>query len=180
MATFFNNGQTEQGIFALKTNFISNLSYLGRYRIRNFLNIDYTRGFDRYSDEYLILEVKMDFPDSEMTQQVMLRDFHLSLESVLSVLQIFMDSGLHFSDLLILAFLFGTNDFVGNGDILSAIGFGVRIRNDNLVLNTLQIRLGFFPNLPEYSRINHMTISGEQLLRPNNFDPGPPSLLPYK
>ena len=45
---------TEQGILSFRTNFISNLSYLGRYRIRNFINVDYTRGFDRYSDEYLV------------------------------------------------------------------------------------------------------------------------------
>jgi hypothetical protein len=64
--------------------------------------------------------------------------------------------------------------------MLSAIGVGVRIRNDNLVLNTFQIRLGFFPNLPEYSRISRLIISGEQLLRPDNFEPVPPTLIPFK
>jgi hypothetical protein len=79
-----------------------------------------------------------------------------------------------------LGYLFGTNEFVGSGEYLSAIGLGIRIRNDNLILNTLQIRLGFFPNLPLYSSVNHLFVSGEQLLKPYNFEPGPPSTLPFR
>jgi hypothetical protein len=79
-----------------------------------------------------------------------------------------------------MGFLFGTNEFAKQGEILSSIGLGIRIRNDNLVLNTLQVRIGYFPNLPDYSRVNYFLVSGEQLLRPQNFEPGPPTLLPYE
>jgi hypothetical protein len=178
--TFFNEGQTEQGILSLKTSFISNLSYLGRSRIRNFANVEYTRGFDRYSDEYLDFKSENGFSGFRNDSTGNAQRLSLSIESVIfSPVNFygFRFAAFGYADF---GFLFGTNDFVGSGDILSAIGFGVRIRNDNLVLNTLQIRLGFFPNLPEYSRISQMRITGEQLLRPINFEPGPPSLLPYK
>jgi hypothetical protein len=79
-----------------------------------------------------------------------------------------------------MAFLAGTNEVVSDGRFLSGIGLGIRIRNDNLVFNTFQFRLGFFPDPPQYSRINNFIVSGEQLLRPNNFDPGPPSVIPYR
>ena len=178
--TFLNNGNTEQGMLLLRGNYISNLSYLGRSRIRNFVNIDYTRGFDRYSDEYLVYRCENGFSGFRNDSIGNEQRLSLSIESVLFSpvsLYGFRFAAFGFADF---AFLFGTNDFVGSGDILSSIGIGVRIRNDNLVLNTLQIRLGFFPNLPEYSRINRLIISGEQLLKPSNFEPGPPSLLPYK
>jgi hypothetical protein len=178
--TFFNEGKTEQGSLSLKTNFISNLSYLGRSRIRNFANVEYTRGFDRYSDEYLNFKSENGFSGFRNDSTGNAQRLSLSIESVIfSPVSFygFRFAAFGFADF---GFLFGTNDFVGSGDILSAIGFGVRIRNDNLVLNTLQIRLGVFPSLPEYSRISQMKISGEQLLRPNNFEPGPPTLLPYK
>jgi hypothetical protein len=178
--TFFNNDHTEQGLFLLRGSFISNLSYIGRYRIRNFANVDYTRGFDRYSDECLVYRDENGFSGFRNDSIGNDQRLSFSIESVLFSpvsLYGFRFAAFGFADF---AFLFGTNDFVGSGDILSAIGIGVRIRNDNLVLNTLQIRLGFFPNLPEYSRIKRLIISGEQLLKPNNFEPGPPSLLPYK
>jgi hypothetical protein len=178
--TFFNNGQTEQGILALKTNFISNLSYLGRSRIRNFINVDYTRGFDRYSDEYLNFTRENGFSGFSNDSTGNAQRLTFSIESVIfSPVKFygFRFAAFGYADI---GFLFGTNDFLGTGDILSSVGFGVRIRNDNLVLNTLQIRFGVFPTLPEYSRINQLLISGEQLLRPNNFEPGPPSLIPFK
>lgn len=178
--TFFNKGKTEQGMLALKTSFISNLSYIGRYRIRNFANVEYTRGFDRYYDEYLSFKSENGFSGFRNDSTGNAQRLYLSLESVLFSpvnLYGFRFAAFGFADF---GFLFGTNDFLGSGDILSAVGIGVRIRNDNLVLNTLQIRLAFFPNLPEYSRANSLLISGEQLLRPNNFEPRPPSLLPYK
>jgi hypothetical protein len=178
--TYFNEGQTEQGMLALRTNFISNLTYLGRYRIRNFLNVDYTRGFDRYSDEYLVFNQENGFSGFRNDSTGNSQRLSFNVESVLFspvnfygfkfALFVFADAG----------FLFGTNEFVGNGDFLSAIGLGIRIRNDNLVFNTFQIRLGFFPNLPEYSSINRLIISGEQLLRPSNFEPGQPSVMPFR
>jgi hypothetical protein len=178
--TFINDGQTEQGILSLRASFITNLSYLGRSRIRNFVNFDYTRGFDRYSDEYLDFISENGFSGFRNDSTGNAQRLSLSIESVIfSPVNIygFRFAAFGYADF---GFLFGTNDFVGSGDMLSSIGFGVRIRNDNLVLNTLQIRFGFFPYLPEYSRVNQMIISGEQLLKPNNFEPGPPSLLLYK
>jgi hypothetical protein len=79
-----------------------------------------------------------------------------------------------------MAFLAGTNELISKGSILSGIGLGIRIRNDNLVFSTFQIRLGFFPDPPMYSRIKYLSASGEQLLRPTNFDPGPPAQIPYR
>ena len=75
--------------------------------------------------------------------------------------------------------LFGLNEPVMKGEFVSVIGLGLRIRNDNLILNTFQIRIGFFPTAPDFSRTDLVRISGEHLLEQKNFEPGPPSLLPY-
>jgi hypothetical protein len=178
--TFFNEGETEQGILSFSTNFISNLSYLGRYKIRNFVHADYTRGFDRYSDERLIFTSENGFSGFRNDSTGNNQRLKISLESVLFSPVNFYGFRFALFGFADIGFLFGTNEFVGSGDSLSAIGLGIRIRNNNLVLNTLQIRLGFFPNIPDYSRINHLLVSGEQLLRPYKFEPGPPSLLSYK
>jgi hypothetical protein len=180
IATFFNDGLTEQGLLLLRTNFISNLSYLGRSRIRNFIKADYTRGFDRYHDEYLAFSHEDGFTGFRNDSVGGRQRLAVNLESVLFSPVNFYGFRFAFFGFADLGFLFGTNEFVQQGEVLSSIGLGIRIRNDNLVFNTLQIRLGYFPNLPEYSSVNHVLVSGEQLLKPDNFDPGPPSLLPYE
>ncbi len=179
-ATFINERHTEQGLLLLRTNFFSNLVYLGKYRIRNFVKVDYTRGFDRYSDEYLVFNRENGFSGFKNDSVGGTQRLTVGLESVLFSPVNFYGFRFAFFAFADLGFLFGTNEFIGNGDILSALGLGLRVRNDNLLFNTLQIRLGFFPNLPLYSKINYLPVSGEQLLKPYNFDPGPPSLLPYR
>ncbi len=180
IAAFINEGQTEQGILSLRTDFISNLLYLGRYRIRNFVKVDYTRGFDRYSDECLAFTREDGFSGFKNDSVNGRQRFAINLESVLFSPSNYYGFRFAFFGFADLGFLFGTNEFVRQGEVLSSVGLGIRIRNDNLVFNTLQIRLGYFPNLPDYSRVNYILVSGEQLLRPDNFEPGPPSLLIYQ
>jgi len=79
-----------------------------------------------------------------------------------------------------MAVLFGSNQNISEGDLVSSIGLGIRIRNNNLVFNTFQLRIGFFPKLPEKSNVNYLRFSGEELLKPENFESGPPSILVYE
>jgi len=179
-ATFFNEGITEQGLLLFRTTFISNLLYAGRYRIRNFVKADYTRGFDRYLDEDLTFNREDGFTGFRNDSVGGRQRLAVNLESVLFSpvnLYGFRFAFFGFADM---GFLFGTNEFARQGEILSSIGLGIRVRNDNLVFNTLQVRIGYFPHLPDYSRVNYILVSGEQLLRPENFEPGPPTLLPYE
>ncbi len=180
MATFLNGNHTEQGLLALNIKYFSNLITMGNYMIRNFVYLDYTRGFNRNTDEHLVFYNDNGFSGFKNDSVKGIQRLTVSLESVLFSpvnLYGFRFAFFGFSDF---SFLSGSNQIMGNRNSLSGIGVGIRIRNDNLVFNTFQIRIGFFPNPPSYSRINHLTISGEQLLRPNNFDPGPPSVIPYR
>ncbi len=180
-STFFGEGKTEQGTFFLRANYFTNLLYIGTYRMRNFLKADYTRGFGRYTDEYLLFNTVNGFTgfrnDSLRAEK---QRITLNFESVLfSPRKI---SGFRFAFFAFgdLGYLFGSNEFFNEGEILSRIGLGLRVRNDNLVFNTLQIKFSFYPNLPNYSKVSYFNASGEKLLDPDNFESGPPSLLPYR
>lgn len=178
-STFLKGHSPEQGLLNIRINHFSNLYKIRNFQIRNFLNINYTKGFSRYTDEFLMVNSRngmSGFSNDSLkgNQRIMMK-----LESVM------------FSNLNIYGFRFA---FFGFADIVvlkestiqnqnvfvTGLGLGIRIRNDNLVLNTFQIRLGFFPNPPSYSNLNYLKLSGEQLLRPTNFDTGTPEVLPYR
>jgi hypothetical protein len=180
IATFFHENYTEQGILMARASYFSNLLYLGSNRLRNFIKVDYTRGFDRFYDESLSFVREDGFSGFKNDSVSGAQRLSLGLESVLFSPINFHGFRFAFFGFADLGILFGTNEFVRNGEVLSSIGLGIRIRNDNLVFNTFQIRLGYFPNLPQYSRVNYFLVSGEQLLKPENFDPGPPIPLPYR
>ncbi len=180
LATYLNGVQARQGVLSLRLKYFSNLVTLGRGHVRNFLNAEYIRGFDRNTDEHLNFNNDNGFSGFKNDSVKGNQKLSFSLESVVFSpvdLYGFRFAFFGFADF---SYLSGTNEVIGNGYNLSGIGLGIRVRNDNMVFNTFQIRLGFFPNPPQYSVINHLTISGEQLLSPNNFDSGPPSIIPYR
>lgn len=52
---FFTTQDAKQGVLSLGMKYFSNLIPLGKQVIRNFININYTRGIDRNPDEYLTI-----------------------------------------------------------------------------------------------------------------------------
>jgi hypothetical protein len=179
-STYLNKTATEQGLLALKLNYFSNLILMGRSKIRNFVYFNYTRGFGRYSNEHIKFINDNGFAGFYNDSITGMQRLNVSLESVLfSPINSygFRFAFFGFTDF---SFLSGTTQNIGSGHALSSIGVGIRIRNDNLVFNTLQIRIGYFPNPPQYSRISPVNVSGEQLLRPPNFEPGAPAIIPYR
>jgi hypothetical protein len=180
IASYLDGTQTRQGLLSLNMKYFSNLLTIGDQKIRNFVNIGYTRGFDRNTDEFISINTDNGFTGFKNDSITGTQRLSVSLESVLfSPLNIY-DFRFAFFGFTDFAFLCGSNQLLGNGNILTGLGVGIRIRNDNLVFNTFQMRIGFYPNPPLYSKINHFSVSGEQLLSPNNFDSGPPSIIPYR
>jgi hypothetical protein len=178
--TFLNDGNPEQGVFAAKTKFFSNLISIGSYRIRNFINVDYTRGIGRYQDEYLRIPRENGFAGFRNDSIRGAQRVRIDVESVIFSPGNFVGFKSAFFVFADFGFLAGMHQIMSNGVFISGLGFGIRLRNDNLIFNTLQLRFGFYPNSPEYSRISNVIISGQQLLRPENFDPGPPAVYKYR
>jgi hypothetical protein len=180
VGTFFNGARTEQGVFSVRTSFISRLYYIGNYKIRNFLKADYIRGFDRYKDERLYFIRKNGFSGFRNDSIGNAQRLVVGIESVLFTPVNFY--GFRFAGYLFAdgGALYGLNEGIGKSIFLASVGIGLRIRNDNLILNTFQIRFGYFPNPPRYSNTEPLIFSGEQLLEPVTFEPLPPSPVPYE
>jgi hypothetical protein len=179
-ASFLNGDQPRQGLFSAKMNYFSNLLQVGRGKLRNFVYIDYTRGFDRNTDEYLGFRKGNGFSGFRNDSVSGTQRLSVSLESVLFSRVNLVGFRFAFFGFTDFAFLSGSNEVIGNGYSLTSLGIGIRIRNDNMVFNTLQLRFSFYPNPPYYSDISHVIVSGEQLLKPSNFDSGAPSILQFK
>lgn len=180
LGAYIADHHTEQGILAFRMKYFTNLLPLGRSMIRNFVTIDYTRGFDRNIEEHLKYIPDNGFSGFRNDSIFGTQRLTINLETVVfshAHLYGFRMAFFGFADFSALS---GTNQVLANGTALTGIGAGVRVRNNNLVFNTFQIRIGFFPDPPTYSRINYVTFSGEQLLRMENFESGPPAMIPYR
>ncbi len=179
-STFYINGNTEQGMLNATMRYFTPLVRAGRSKIRTFLNVYYTRGFNRYTDESLYLKssaLVRGFRNDSISGGTRLA---ASLEPVLFINRA--AAGFRFS---IFAFadyglLVREGLFTGGYYSVRALGAGIRIRNDQLVMNTLQIRIGWYPDAPPYSQKSWITADGLVRLKPPGFEPDPPGVDPFR
>jgi hypothetical protein len=177
--TFYNHGKTEQGLVEGRMRYFTPIIQAGRSKIRTFVNLYYARGLNRYSDELLYLrndDLIRGFRNDSITGNTrIVATFEPVLFTPRQVL------GFQFA-----IFAFADAGFIKGGQktdryrTISALGAGIRIRNDRLVLNTLQIRLAWYPNPLPYSETSWFTVDGIVRLKPPGFEPGPPGVTPYQ
>ncbi|HAF29132.1 MAG TPA: hypothetical protein DCG75_08810 [Bacteroidales bacterium] len=171
--------QLEQGVVSVTGQTISNLHYINRFKLREFLSLNYTRGINRFSDEkvYLTSNDIWGFSSEDL--------FGIQKISFHSELVVF--SNLYIYNFRFLFFGFGDLGLIGpenrsvfSNKLYSGIGLGIRIRNENLVFKTFQIRFAYYPTIPNNAEQFYYIISGENYQKPVNFDPKIPYIIEYR
>lgn len=180
LSTFIKDNVTEQGLLKLHFKYISNLYNLRSYKLRFFGTLDYTRGFKRYNDEYMLIGEDKGIRGFKNDSIQPDQRLYLNLEAIA------------FSNAFIYGFrfaLFGFADivlyardrvFYEFDNMVSGFGIGLRIRNENLIFNTFQIRFGIYPGAPPHSIMQYVNIDGERLLDPPGFDPEAPGISKFQ
>jgi len=174
--------QTQQATFNLRSTYFSNLLNVDGFELRQFVKMDITRGINRMDGEGDVIFLDKNHGIRGLTSSKMngTTRFLANFETVA------------FSPLFLFGFRFAYFAFFDYGAIgpadeylfgnqsYTGFGLGVRIRNENLVLNTLQIRLGYYPRLPDNPDVSYWLISGERRSTIENFRAREPQILPFE
>ena len=175
--TFFHKTSQEQGAVRIKGTYISNLIQARCCKLRNFIDLIYLRGFNRLPFEYTYLkESKQGITGFTSMYERGKEKFVIKTENVLFKPKRLW--GFQFA-----YFSFADIGFIGDGRkmIFSntpyfSLGLGLRIRNDNLVFKTVQIRFAFLPIFPEGMDFYNIDLRSETIRRFDDFYPD----IPFK
>lgn len=177
---FLYEKRLEQGVISFNTQLISNIHYINRLKFREFLRINYTRGINRFSDENIYLDSRKDIWGLESNYLFGTQKIGAHAETVAY-------SDMFLYNFRFVFFGFGDIGFIGpenkslfSNSLYSGIGLGFRVRNENLVFKTFQVRFAYYPLVPEDSNHFYMLISGETYTTPINFEPSAPNTIDYK
>jgi hypothetical protein len=173
--------QFEQSTLSFESSYFTNLIYAGRWGIRNFLVTKYMRGFNRLIGEGENLYY------SAATLPRAILDYESKGDNRLS----FGAETVGFSPLYIQNFRFafygytdwawlGYSKNVFQNDYCSSIGFGIRIKNERLIFQTIQIRIGFSLHHSETSTLNWLDVSEEARMKSDRLIPGRASVVDYR
>lgn len=176
---FWRREQIEQGALKINTNFFSNLIIWNHVKFRTFFDIHYLKGMYRFDDEYISLNTS---PGIEGLSSNSLRgNEKISLHAELACFTPFYFYGFRFV-------IFGSSD-VGRiapiGERLmkqrtySAVSLGIRVRNERLAFKTFQLKVSYYPLIPDDGSVRFIEFSGIRYLKLNDFKISFPDIIAF-
>ncbi|MFN8355658.1 MAG: hypothetical protein U0Y10_14470 [Spirosomataceae bacterium] len=172
-------GDIEQGVLSLEANYFSGLLKLRRANLRQFINLRYTTGINRFNFEYIGISGADGIRGANSSKLLGTKRLTLNLETVLfSSFQVvgFRIASYAFADLGLVE---TSNQSLLSSPIYQGFGLGFRFRNENLTFNTFSVRFAFYPNIFSTSQLG-FDLGGETPLRLRDFTIEQPEIVPFR
>lgn len=180
MGSFFDlSGHSEQSVVSSYINYFSPLINIHKFKVRQFSNIQFISGENRFKNEYLTVNKSSGILGFDNDSLRGTSKFNWHWETVCF-------SPFYFYNFRFVFFAYADHSWLSynthklfDNMPYTGWGFGIRIRNERLVFNTIQLRFSFYPNIPKNSTTNQINISGESVLSPPTFLAQPAALIPF-
>lgn len=175
-------GRLEQSALQVNLNAFSNLMKAGRSNIRQFGTLRYLHGFGRFEGEGERLTFYGEnAPRGIKTEELLTGKVRLSLNTETVVFTPIYFYGFRFAFFGFADFgWLGDKNMVFNNDFFTTIGLGVRLKNERLIFNTIQLRFGFALNNKGFMDYNYFKFTSESRLRMPKFKPEGPDLFRFR
>lgn len=177
---FYQDNNLQEGLLKIRLNYASGLYRFRNSHFRLFTHIWYTLGIDRLPGEFLRFDGNNGingFSSYLLTGQERL-SFHV--EPVVFTPWVFMGFRFVFFGYASFGMIGSSENAIFDNYLYSAYGLGIRIKNDNLVFNTLELSIGIYPNSPSDQNNILFNMGGIPTPRFDNFLPKPPGVQAYR
>jgi hypothetical protein len=175
---YFTASGYQQGQIQGNINFISKQINAGRKRFRLFTRANYTLGLQRYDIENLTLNINNHIRGFRSRQVFGKQRLSLNLEYVLFMRQEFYNFNMAFFGFSDIGVIGSSDRFIFTQKYYSGVGVGLRLHNENLVFNTFQLRLAFYPFHPDDMSFVGFILDEQSKRRFYSFEPTAP--LPFR
>ena len=178
--TFLNHSKAEQGALQIRVQRFSRLYRYHRYQFRNFVNVNYVDGMNRFEGEFVSLENRGGIPGLRSSTMRGIDKLTLGLESVVFSPFKFLGFRFAFFGSVDLGLISLDHDIFKDSNLYSGLSVGVRIRNDQLVFNTFEISFSVYPGMPAGARGKYFTAGSLARMRFDDFFPNKPDIIKYQ
>ncbi len=172
--SFLNKTSAEDTRIKLQVKYISSLMNVGIHRWRSFLSGQYLSGFNNTNPQYIYLNEANNGISALRSKALRgTKKMVLSAESIFFSSKEILGFSMAFYSFYDMGWISG-NTKLFKTKTYSSLGAGIRLRNNHLVFNTIQIQLAYFPNIPPGGTEYDFRLTSEQVDRFNLFMPRKP------
>lgn len=179
---YIHGGCLKNGLLEMNLAYFSPLAPLKNQAFRQFMYISYARGIRRGMGEGNFLSYTEDLLfdlDNNNRKYYGNNKLAISLESDFYSTVRLLGFRCVFFNFLDMTWI-GNKTAIFANDFLPGVGIGLRIRNDKLVFNTLQLKLGWYPKFPQSGFNDFFDSSGVDRFMSTDFIPQKPQTLEFK
>ncbi|KAF0194435.1 MAG: hypothetical protein FD166_3503 [Bacteroidetes bacterium] len=179
--TFFRAAHVEQGVFTAGIIYFSGLKEIGKWKFRQFIKPQLTIGINRYATDSITLNdgVGLDGFNSDELTGISRMIFTFQTQSYSPWNFIGFRFGPYIS--CTIGMLGNKTSGFRNSRVYSQIGFGLLIKNPNLVINNFQISVAYYPDIPgkgnHVFKFNSLETADFEF---RDFESGKPSIVAFQ
>jgi hypothetical protein len=165
---FMARGKPQDASFLVGASYYSPLFVFDKVKIRQYINFSFTRLWDRIGLDYLTINnvFGLRYFTNDSTSGVQRITMHSETTFFLNGKFLgFKFAPFAFGDL---SFLTPQSGSLVKSDLYDGIGTGVRTRNENLIFNTIELRMVYFPRRTEYNNSFKIFINTDIQFRYNS------------
>jgi hypothetical protein len=148
LGTFWKPDGAEQGMADFKVNYISPLFQVWRNQSRQFIKLNYTLGINRFEIEDLLLRNSDGIRGFGSRIGKGKQRLTLNVENVFFQKRSILNFQTAFFSFFDAGIVGPANESIFKQSYYAGLGLGLRIRNENLIFKTIQIRMAYYPNHP--------------------------------
>lgn len=181
---FYNDYIASRGVFSVDASYFSDLWTMGKWNMRQFVYLQVTNGLNRLANESISLNGR------GVESLYGFNSFAvLGKNKTLLKFESIFYTPFNFAGVQVASVVFAGFGKIGRplyanvnpNTIYQAYGLGLLLRKENLVVNTLQITIGFYPNIPVGTGTNFKyNPIGVNNLNLKDFDVSKPELINYR
>jgi hypothetical protein len=177
---YLHDSSLEQGAMLLSGNYFSNFVHINSHPYRFFINFELLSGINRYPEEQLMVNHKFGVRDYFSLQTKATNRLKFNIETVR--FWEWHQSGFRFAHYFFADGACLSNDMskIFNDSFIGGVGVGLRIHNESLVFNVLEIRLSWIPIAPQGTTPYIFNMFGQPKSKFEDFLGGKPREINYQ
>ena len=175
--SFFNKNQFQDAVVLTGASMFSRLLFYKRVKMRQYLRLNYTRQFNRIGFDPL--GINNDFGIRYSNLDTVKGDQRLSLRTETYFFLKYKLLGFKFAPFVFgdLALLTPEHKKFSKSGFFYGLGGGMRIRNENIIFGTIELRFIYFPQNAEQNQIFKITINTNLRFRYNSNYVNAPDII---
>lgn len=178
--TYFNGKKADQGTLNIQQSYFTPLTKLGKAQTRHFVDLGFTYGINRDDLDYLNISGKEGILGVNSSGLRGDKRLTLGIESVLFSRRSLVGFRIAYFTFANFGLVSLKGQSLFSSKLYNGFGLGMRIRNENLTINTFQVRIGFYPNIPDISSPWRFAFDGIRPYRLRDFDISAPTIIPLE